>query len=127
MTAEIDTSATQPTITHSKYRTSIARRNAAAIAWPPSMIVTAKSLSDDAIWHGVASGLLRGACHRARIRASRWLAMTLPVPVPRDRHCEERERRSNPYFSVDNELLRFWWQWRKIRTLKPVTQSPECV
>ena len=24
------------------------------------------------------SGLLRGACHRARIRAIRWLAMTLP-------------------------------------------------
>ena len=29
------------------------------------------------------SGLLRGACHRARIRATRWLAMTLtPSPTP---------------------------------------------
>src|SRR4029078_12021002 len=25
-------------------------------------------------------GLLRGACHRARIRATRWLAMTLKYP-----------------------------------------------
>jgi hypothetical protein len=26
-------------------------------------------------------GLLRGACHRARIRATRWLAMTVVVAV----------------------------------------------
>jgi hypothetical protein len=25
-------------------------------------------------------GLLRGACHRARIRATRWLAMTTGLP-----------------------------------------------
>jgi hypothetical protein len=48
---------------------------------------------DDRLWSGVAAlllrrddvercshardnGLLRGACHRARIRATRWLAMT---------------------------------------------------
>src|SRR5947207_5666549 len=32
-----------------------------------------------------APGLLRGACHRARVRATRWLAMTLRVlrkPLP---------------------------------------------
>jgi hypothetical protein len=32
--------------------------------------------SDEAIHSFVANGLLRGACHRARIRATRWLAMT---------------------------------------------------
>ena len=34
--------------------------------------------SDEAIqsYFYVPSGLLRGACHRARIRATRWLAMT---------------------------------------------------
>src|SRR5665647_1513149 len=32
-----------------------------------------------------ADGLLRGACHRARVRATRWLAMTAlgPEPAPR--------------------------------------------
>ena len=28
---------------------------------------------------GVGDGLLRGACHRARVRATRWLAMTVSV------------------------------------------------
>src|ERR1700687_16030 len=28
------------------------------------------------LFRGASSGLLRGACHRARIRATRWLAMT---------------------------------------------------
>ena len=39
--------------------------------------VIARSASDEAI-HSFArqDGLLRGACHRARIRATRWLAMT---------------------------------------------------
>jgi hypothetical protein len=40
--------------------------------------VIARSVSDEAIqlsYRGKA-GLLRGACHRARIRATRWLAMT---------------------------------------------------
>jgi hypothetical protein len=35
-------------------------------------------------------GLLRGACHRARMRATRWLAMTLRVsslPAPSDQEC----------------------------------------
>jgi hypothetical protein len=36
------------------------------------------SVSDEAIQLSVTPryGLLRGACHRARIRATRWLAMT---------------------------------------------------
>jgi hypothetical protein len=29
----------------------------------------------------VASGLFRGACHRARIRATRWLAMTVRLSL----------------------------------------------
>ena len=35
--------------------------------------------SDEAIQYllYITSGLLRGACHRARIRATRWLAMTV--------------------------------------------------
>src|SRR5258708_7921811 len=31
------------------------------------------------------NGLLRGACHRARIRATRWLAMTLRDVAPHSR------------------------------------------
>jgi hypothetical protein len=34
--------------------------------------------SDEAIqlsFHGAKAGLLRGACHRARVRATRWVAM----------------------------------------------------
>src|SRR5258708_39134135 len=41
--------------------------------------VIARSASDEAIqlsFRGRKAGLLRGACHRARIRATRWLAMT---------------------------------------------------
>ena len=39
--------------------------------------VIARSASEEAIQlDGTKSGLLRGACHRARIRATRWLAMT---------------------------------------------------
>jgi hypothetical protein len=33
--------------------------------------------SDQAIQFYSSSGLLRGACQRARIRATRWLAMTI--------------------------------------------------
>src|ERR1700704_244672 len=41
--------------------------------------------SDEAIqFFCVASGLLRGACHRARIRATRWLAMTERLHRARD-------------------------------------------
>ena len=37
-------------------------------------------LRDEAIQPSfLASGLLRGACHRARVRATRWLAMTEEV------------------------------------------------
>src|SRR5450759_1317181 len=39
--------------------------------------VIARSDSDEAIHSSLRLyGLLRGACHRARIRATRWLAMT---------------------------------------------------
>jgi hypothetical protein len=42
------------------------------------LTVIARSTCDEAIQSSfVASGLLRGACHRARIRATRWLAMTV--------------------------------------------------
>src|SRR6266516_542479 len=37
---------------------------------------TSEGGSDEAIWLAIA-GLLRGACHRARLRATRWLAMTV--------------------------------------------------
>src|SRR5258708_15420937 len=39
--------------------------------------VIARSACDEAIQSEPGgSGLLRGACHRARVRATRWLAMT---------------------------------------------------
>jgi hypothetical protein len=40
--------------------------------------VIARSERDEAIYSSLArrDGLLRGACHRARVRATRWLAMT---------------------------------------------------
>jgi hypothetical protein len=42
------------------------------------------SVSDEAIhsWFVALSGLLCGACHRARIRATRWLAMTAQTKTP---------------------------------------------
>src|SRR5262245_19602922 len=42
------------------------------------LIVIARSDSDEAIQLSCRgkAGLLRGACHRARVRATRWLAMT---------------------------------------------------
>jgi hypothetical protein len=44
-----------------------------------SCVVIARSASDEAIHFSLCgqAGLLRGACHRARIRATRWLAMTV--------------------------------------------------
>jgi hypothetical protein len=40
-------------------------------------VVIARSISDEAIQVCFAApGLLRGACHRAGIRPTRWLAMT---------------------------------------------------
>src|SRR5262245_2548589 len=45
-----------------------------------SVTVIARSEADEAIqlscWAANEAGLLRGACHRARVRATRWLAMT---------------------------------------------------
>jgi hypothetical protein len=51
--------------------------------------VIARSESDEAIQFQCSekkAGLLRGACHRARIRATRWLAMTedTVTPTPAD-------------------------------------------
>ncbi len=53
---------------------------------PPRHIVIARSTCDEAIhpFFSRRDGLLRGACHRARVRATRWLAMT---PVRRDQAC----------------------------------------
>src|SRR5205823_8805333 len=41
---------------------------------------TSEGGSDEAIHSSISRqhGLLRGACHRARVRATRWLAMTVP-------------------------------------------------
>jgi hypothetical protein len=50
-----------------------------------SMIISrhCEERSDEAIHSFFARrhGLLRGACHRARIRATRWLAMTVSKPL----------------------------------------------
>src|SRR5882757_4515774 len=59
-------------------------------------------------------GLLRGACHRARIRATRWLAMTaqhlncLCCLKLECRHCEERSDEAiHSFFTRRDGLLRF--------------------
>jgi hypothetical protein len=58
------------------------------------ILVLARSDADEAIQnHGGKSGLLRGACHRARIRAALWLAMTVL-----------NHRRAIRHTSVDTEL-----------------------
>src|SRR5258708_3218650 len=46
---------------------------------------------------GAKAGLLRGACHRARVRATRWLAMTEKLEsVPLPRRLGERSQNSRP-------------------------------
>jgi hypothetical protein len=52
--------------------------------------VIARSVSDEAI-HLPNDGLLRGACHRARIRATRWLAMIVVRGVPAYGSCSTIE------------------------------------
>jgi len=44
---------------------------------------TSEGGSDEAIHSSISRqhGLLHGACHRARIRATRWLAMTVSNPL----------------------------------------------
>src|SRR5258706_994862 len=51
--------------------------------FPRYKTIIARSDSDEAIHVGDSRryGLLRGACHRARIRATRWLAMTENPPL----------------------------------------------
>jgi hypothetical protein len=58
-----------------------------------------KERSDEAIHSFFArrDGLLRGGCHRARIRATRWLAMTTQQPVgPLATTPKVRPRRMGP-------------------------------
>ena len=67
-------------------------------------------------------GLLRGACHRARVRATRWLAMTRRgrrrVGKAGHDRCSIRERRNkrahHPCFAVDR-----WWARRRQRLCPP--------
>src|ERR1700738_1818358 len=63
----------------------IARSNLSAVAQRATASAEARRAkaeggSDEAIQFSISqyNGLLRGACHRARIRATRWLAMTAP-------------------------------------------------
>src|SRR5438034_9217367 len=57
------------------YRTCLVFDQGAIVPRPPGVI--ARSVSDeDSRLLARPSGLLRGACHRARVRATRWLAMT---------------------------------------------------
>jgi hypothetical protein len=48
----------------------------------------------------VASGLLRGACHRARIRATRWLAMTQTFTSSQDDGSKGRQSGSPAFRSA---------------------------
>src|SRR6266852_3774404 len=51
----------------------------AILGFVPSASLRAKRSNPDFL---CGPGLLRGACHRARIRATRWLAMTNFLPKP---------------------------------------------
>ena len=52
----------------------IARSDLSAVAQRAKAEATKQS---NFLFRDANSGLLRGACHRARIRATRWLAMTV--------------------------------------------------
>src|ERR1700722_10798985 len=43
----------------------------------PSLVVIASAAKQSTLAFLSPHGLLRGACHRARMRATRWLAMTV--------------------------------------------------
>src|SRR6266436_6012053 len=49
----------------------------------PRFIARSAAMKQSSFFSERRYGLLRGACHRARIRATRWLAMTMWVPLPR--------------------------------------------
>src|SRR5438552_8596094 len=63
---------------------------------------TSEGGSDEAIHSSISRqhGLLHGACHRARIRATRWLAMTGVSQLPR---IGERKRRHPPWVLVEDQ------------------------
>jgi hypothetical protein len=46
---------------------------------PISILVIASEAKQSILSLGGENGLLRGACHRARIRATLWLAMTVEI------------------------------------------------
>ena len=59
---------------------------------PPASVIARSEATKQSIFFCCDHGLLRGACHRARIRATRWLAMTLntrsrPRGAKRPRPC----------------------------------------
>jgi hypothetical protein len=58
--------------------------------------------NDEAIHfsHSLLDGLLRRACHRARIRATRWLAMTVPDLQTHHRTLAARNARGVQEFSA---------------------------
>src|SRR6266404_9951468 len=55
---------------------------------------------------GANNGLLRGACHRARVRATRWLAMTVLAAVHLIRHA--RACRGHPRVIFLGAARRGW-------------------
>src|SRR5712691_11951403 len=92
-------------------RASCSRRSCAGRRWsriwrsrrPFSSLRGAKRRSNPAFL-GEANGLLRGACHRARIRATRWLAMTVSPPERRPRIAPGDEFRHDKAFAASPEL-----------------------
>jgi hypothetical protein len=57
--------------------------------------------SDEAI-HSLCceNGLLRGACHRARVRATRWLAMTEVKTADFDRRAKHPKLCQSPFAKI---------------------------
>src|ERR1700704_1982259 len=83
-TFEIDREAAAYSIARSSRATTVL---IVAAALPsPSFFLGALATKQSILSLLCQNGLLRGACHRARIRATRWLAMTLIIvrsPLPR--------------------------------------------
>jgi hypothetical protein len=85
--------------------------------------VIARSPCDEAIQlslRGAKAGLLRGACHRARVRATRWLAMTISffrgcLKSESEIHTARRvAQRRRCAVSTILDLKR-WWACHRVR------------
>ena len=59
------------------------------------VIARSEATKQSIVRHALRHGLLRGACHRARVRATRWLAMTGRPPL-RQNHAPNSRSATTP-------------------------------